>query len=202
MKEEAKVNESMVIEVINHCFGVDVKDNIKSRKGDIIYPRQLCQYFLYKYVNMSYPKIAEVFNLKSHATVMHNVKVKIGMLYDIGDSKIVEDVNKISALLIPYHFPIYISGKITGLDYDEAFDAFETRHKYLSTMGFKNVINPMYEIKKGAHTYMNYLSKSAALLSKCGSIYMMRGWHKSKGAIFELRLAKLWNLKIIYENDK
>jgi hypothetical protein len=48
--------------------------NIKSRKNEVMIPRQLCIYFLYKHTKFTQDKIGKLFNLH-HTSINHSVKV-------------------------------------------------------------------------------------------------------------------------------
>lgn len=59
---------------INHRLLSD-----KTRKEDIRFPRQLCQYLICRTTNMTYQDIGDIYN-RDHATVYHSLKVVTGEL--------------------------------------------------------------------------------------------------------------------------
>lgn len=95
---------------------------------------------------------------------------------------------------------IYVSGKISGLVYREAFDKFEHREKQLKIIGF-DVINPMkiHNCEDRNKPWEDYMSEDIPELLKCNSIYMQKDWGQSKGARVEYAIAKELGFKIIFE---
>lgn len=98
-----------------------------------------------------------------------------------------------------YNRTIYISGKITGLDIDNAASIFKEAEQNLKSE-FKNVINPMelvpYDDKL---TWHDYMVKDIEALLKCDAIFMLKNWGQSKGARVERAIAIELGLEIIYQ---
>lgn len=92
---------------------------------------------------------------------------------------------------------IYISGKITGTgDYKERFSEAESR---LENQGHK-VINPARlnnALPELSHE--EYMTICMAELLLCDSIYMLKGYENSKGAMQELKWARENGLRIVKE---
>jgi len=83
---------------------------------------------------------------------------------------------------------IYISGGITGVKNFAAH--FARAEKQLTEQGW-DVVNPA-KINTNlppACTHEDYMKVSMAELSLCDTIYMLKGYEKSKGAMEELRYA-------------
>lgn len=95
---------------------------------------------------------------------------------------------------------IYISGKIGGLDYKEAFEKFESREKQLIIIGYE-VVNPMkiHPPREIPRTWEEFMVEDIQELFKCESIYMLEDWGQSKGARVEYAIAKELGFKIIFE---
>jgi hypothetical protein len=104
---------------------------------------------------------------------------------------------------------IYISGSITkNKNWEKDFLNAE---KYLvEKKGYRKVdiVNPIdiskeieskMTIKPGYNDYMRW---DINILMKCNSIYLLRGWWRSKGARLERHLAKVFRMKIIYQRSK
>ena len=94
---------------------------------------------------------------------------------------------------------IYISGRITGLDYKEAYYKFEAAENELIAKGYE-VINPMKVVPFNKDwSWFDYLSADIKLLEKCTHIYMLSNWRESGGASVEHEAAKWNNFTIIYQ---
>lgn len=93
---------------------------------------------------------------------------------------------------------VYISGPITGTkDYMERFSKAQ---KYLESKGY-SVINPALvnsNLPKDT-TYGEYMTMSLTMLTMCDTIYLLKGYEDSEGALIELNSAKLFGCKILYE---
>jgi hypothetical protein len=89
---------------------------------------------------------------------------------------------------------IYISGPIKGIVNPK--EIFDDKQKQLEKIGCM-VTNPFNLLETG--TYEEFMRYDIRALTFCDSIYMMKGWEKSKGANIELKVAKAIGLKIIYE---
>lgn len=93
---------------------------------------------------------------------------------------------------------IYISGKITGLPIEVATSTFDKAEGLLMNEGF-DVINPMTLSHDYDLSWENYMRVDLIALLECTHIYMLKGWHTSKGANIEYNLAKDLNLTVIFE---
>lgn len=95
---------------------------------------------------------------------------------------------------------IYISGGITQVsDYQRNFDKAEeyVKLKYPRT----EVINPTMVKLPESCTHEDYMKICIPLLELADTIYMMRGWEKSKGACIEYGFALGANKTIIFEEE-
>lgn len=93
---------------------------------------------------------------------------------------------------------IYIAGRITGREIETAFKQFEQAENILKEWG-EEIVNPMRLPHDHDKTWKSYMVECIAELVKCDSIYMLKGWQKSKGARLELHIAKKLNYKIFYQ---
>lgn len=105
---------------------------------------------------------------------------------------------------------IYIAGPISSLKHETAWDAFEKKEKELSKLGVE-VYNPMKlvaeENKRRSKTNEPILDDfetrhltlkyCAHKLLECDTIYLMRGWQESVGAMKEYRLAIDFGMQIM-----
>ena len=92
---------------------------------------------------------------------------------------------------------IYVAGPMTGYE-DHNFPAFNDAADALRTAGHE-VINPAdHGLVPGAE-WADYLRADIALLSTCESVYLLRGWEKSKGAQLEVAIATSLGMPIIWQ---
>lgn len=108
---------------------------------------------------------------------------------------------------------IYLSGPISGLDYEDAKERFEiAENRYKKILGGNvKVYNPMKD-PDNMHTYAMMekclITKSEAWkmfmrncigwLVKCDSIVMLEGWEDSRGATEERRIAMMLGMTVHY----
>ena len=91
---------------------------------------------------------------------------------------------------------VYISGKISGTNIEDARDDFELAEIQLQKMGH-DVINP-FKIKHPENDFWEgYMKRDIIELMKCDAIYPLKGWQNSRGAKIEVQLAKELNFHFI-----
>lgn len=94
----------------------------------------------------------------------------------------------------------YIAGKITGLDYDEAFAKFERVERTLAELGF-DPVNPMK--KNGLdgdgkeYPWAEYMKRDIPHLLACDAIALLHDWKDSRGARLEAHIAEELGMKRI-----
>jgi hypothetical protein len=93
---------------------------------------------------------------------------------------------------------IYISGKITGLPFEEAKKTFDTAHIDLVQANFE-VVNPMDLPHKHDQSWESFMREDLKAMLDCTHIFMLKNWHLSKGANVEYNLAKDLGLEIIFQ---
>jgi len=93
---------------------------------------------------------------------------------------------------------IYISGKITGLVFEDAFKNFEKAEKKWIEEGYE-VVNPMTIDHNHDKSWENYMRIDLKAMLECDSIFMLKGWETSRGAVIEHNLAKDLGFKIHYQ---
>jgi hypothetical protein len=92
---------------------------------------------------------------------------------------------------------IYISGKITGMEIQEAEILFEIAEINLRNKGFKP-INPMKINHNHNKTWQSYMKEDLKALLDCEAIFMLSNWEQSRGARIEHDLALNLGLKMYY----
>lgn len=97
---------------------------------------------------------------------------------------------------------VYISGKISGLELDEARYIFNTAAIIIKSTGKHLPVNP-FDINPflGIKNYWCYMISDLWNLMFCDAIYMLDNWKESKGARIEHAFAKFIGLKIMYQKN-
>jgi chromosomal replication initiator protein len=87
-----------IIEAVSRFFEVDVKEIMgKSRKKELVYPRQITMYLMRKEANISYPTIGNELGGRDHTTAMHACNK---MMKEVEESeKIKQDIDSIKQLV-------------------------------------------------------------------------------------------------------
>jgi len=93
---------------------------------------------------------------------------------------------------------IYLSGKITGLPYEEALKKFNLAENIAKTISLE-VVNPMTIEHNHDLSWESYMRQGLKAMLDCDSIYMLSNWKDSKGATIERDLAIKLNLSVYYE---
>jgi hypothetical protein len=93
---------------------------------------------------------------------------------------------------------IYISGKITGLDYNEAFAMFEAAEDVLKRLGHVPV-NPMKKVsEQEGKSWAEYMKEDIPILLECDGIYLLPNWRESRGARLERNIARELDMTAMY----
>lgn len=92
---------------------------------------------------------------------------------------------------------IYISGPITGLHPDDARGRFAAVESHLRGNGH-DVVNPMNNGVPEGSSWSEHMEADIRLLLDCTDIYMLDGWHLSRGARLEHHIASELGMHIIY----
>lgn len=89
---------------------------------------------------------------------------------------------------------IYISGSISDdKNYLEKFARVEKQLLQLDN----EVVNPCTLPHNHGKTYEEYMKEDIKALLACDTIYMIPGWEKSKGAVFEREVAVMCGLEVL-----
>ena len=92
---------------------------------------------------------------------------------------------------------IYISGKISGLEFEDAYKKFMDAQLKYESAGFE-VVNPMKITHDHDLTWESYMKADLKEMMDCDAILMQNNWKDSKGAIVEHNLAKDLGLAIMH----
>lgn len=95
---------------------------------------------------------------------------------------------------------MYLSGKITGLTYEQAFNEFLAAEITASKIA-EQTINPMKLTHNHDKSWENYMLEDIKSLFDCDSIFMLNNWTESKGARIEHFIATEMEIKIFYQTE-
>jgi hypothetical protein len=102
---------------------------------------------------------------------------------------------------------IYISGKITGMGFNNAEAKFADAEEHLLVLGYipLNPITYCQEVGIPSNDYKRLLNYCIKKLIECDGIYMLNNWQRSYGAEIEMEVAYLLQkikpgFKILYED--
>lgn len=93
---------------------------------------------------------------------------------------------------------VYISGPISGYDLAERKDTFERAAKRFRMQGYL-VSNPFNSGVPEEASWQEHMKADIAMLMQCDIIYMLSGWHTSRGATIERNLAEEVGIKVMQE---
>jgi len=95
---------------------------------------------------------------------------------------------------------IYISGKISGVPFEEAHKKFLNAETALMIHGWSDIANPMKcKIFKKDDEWEWQMGACLMMLLRCGAIYMLKDWRQSRGARIEHAVAQELEIDIIYQ---
>lgn len=100
---------------------------------------------------------------------------------------------------------IYISGKITNdPNYKEKFEKavhkiIEQGNEMFKTEEEIQMFNPASITLPDNATWNDYMKYDLKILIDCDAIYMLKGWHESKGANLEFKIAQEMGKIIFFE---
>lgn len=91
---------------------------------------------------------------------------------------------------------VYISGPITGLSFEKVEQAFNDAEIRLQEEGYE-VVNPLENGLTKDHSWREHMKADIKLLMECNTIYLLKGYRTSKGAMVEYDLARILGYDII-----
>lgn len=91
---------------------------------------------------------------------------------------------------------VFISGKVSGLPYEEAWMNFQMAEERLIEDGY-DVVNPLRNGLDPEDPWEAHMKKDIEMLMGCDAIYMMGNWIESRGAKIEIALAFAFGYQIM-----
>lgn len=95
---------------------------------------------------------------------------------------------------------VYISGKISGLDFEDVKTRFSRSEEFLTSLGVE-AVNPLKNGLSVDDEWIKHLCKDLEMLHDCDSIYLMEGWYDSTGACIEYDFALRTGKTILFESN-
>lgn len=92
---------------------------------------------------------------------------------------------------------IYIAGPMSGLP-EQNYPAFHATAATLRAEGFE-VVSPAEVCSELGGDWADYMRRDIPALLTCDTIYLLKGWAKSKGARLEHTIALSLAMTVIYE---
>jgi hypothetical protein len=100
---------------------------------------------------------------------------------------------------------LYIAGKISGLNYNDALKKFSDAAEMLRGLGHEPV-NPMevngLDGDGKEHPWAEYMKRDIPVLLQCDGIYLLPDWDESKGAMLEHYIARQLGMRIVAPSYK
>lgn len=93
----------------------------------------------------------------------------------------------------------YLSGPISGKDFEERKKAFKAAQVMLEAAGYE-VVNPMENGLPLNATTVQHMKRDIQLLIECECIFMMDQWNHSQGCYTEFIVATAIGCEVIFES--
>jgi len=93
---------------------------------------------------------------------------------------------------------VYISGQITGLQYEDVKAKFSKAEQEIIEKGHE-VVNPLNNGLPHLAPWELHMAMDVILLMSCNAIFMLPDWPLSKGATLEKNIAQFTGKQIIYK---
>lgn len=94
----------------------------------------------------------------------------------------------------------YISGQITGLQYDKVDEKYRNAENELRKLGHEPV-SPLNNGLPADASWSEHMIADINLLKDCDAIYMLPDWINSYGARIEKLFAEANNIKVMYQQN-
>lgn len=95
---------------------------------------------------------------------------------------------------------VYISGRITGLDYNAVKRRFQLAEEFLTSLSLEP-INPLKNGLSSSDAWIDHICRDIKMLHGCRAIYMLDDWMDSKGATIEYDFAIRTGKIVLFESN-
>lgn len=131
--------------------------------------------------------------------VLAEVRVPAVLHYP-GESRVYVHPDLIDGLVASGHDEaIYLSGPMSGLP-GLNYEVFNAEAARLRALGY-TVENPAENPDPACRSWEGYMRLALAQMLKCGTLALLPGWAKSKGATIEHRLASDLGMHIVFASE-
>lgn len=93
---------------------------------------------------------------------------------------------------------VYISGGITGLDYNDTKTRFARAEQAITELGL-TAVNPFNNGLPRHSPWAEHMIADLQLLRDCDAILLLHGWRESNGATIECIFAEMAGMRIFYD---
>lgn len=95
---------------------------------------------------------------------------------------------------------IYISGRITGYEFQHAYNLFEKSENKIFESNLHEPVNPMKLAHGHDKSWLSFMLEDLAAALTCNAIYMHKDWYWSEGARIEFNLMNGLKFPIVKED--
>jgi len=186
----------------------------QDRKKQVVFDRHMFCYIMHKHFGFGWVAIAAILHeenrpKRNHASVINAYKkcedlidtdFEYRQLYNMRMSTISQVVKALPHTDKKNPKTVYLSGKISGLDFREVSATFERYEQKYIGLGYR-VMNPLKFNHGKAAEWQDYMKLDIRVLTLCDIIVMLPNWSGSRGAKLERLIANELNIKAIYEAE-
>ena len=95
---------------------------------------------------------------------------------------------------------VFLSGPVTGLNYQEVMMNFNTAEQKMIDLGFQ-VMNPIRFVPSNSD-WKGAMRRCLVAISSCDAIYFLKGFYNSTGSMLEREIAIALELKMMYQEEE
>lgn len=93
---------------------------------------------------------------------------------------------------------VYIAGKISGMDREEAVELFEVAQLVIEVNGHE-AVNPFEVAEESPRKeWQDYMCECHRALLMCNAVLMLPNWHDSRGARIEYAVAREMGIPVYF----
>jgi chromosomal replication initiator protein len=98
--QSKSISPKIIIDAVSRYYDINIKEIIgKSRKKELVWPRQIIMYLMREEINSSYPTIGHELGDRDHTTAMHAYNKINKEVKDSGNEKIKQELESIKQII-------------------------------------------------------------------------------------------------------